>query len=58
MNETYTENFKGRDNLDDLGVEGRVTLKRILEKIGWEEVDQIQRESCMHFVDGFELRVQ
>jgi hypothetical protein len=35
------ENLKGRDQLEDLGVYGRIILKWILKKIGCEDVDWI-----------------
>jgi hypothetical protein len=35
------KNTKGKEHLEDLGVEGSITLKRILVKIGWDGVNWI-----------------
>jgi hypothetical protein len=34
-------NLKGRDHLENLGVNGRMILKRILKKTVWYDVDWI-----------------
>jgi hypothetical protein len=36
----WLENLKGRDHTEDLSVDGRIILKRILQK-RWENVDRI-----------------
>jgi len=33
------ENLKGRKHLEDLGIDGKITLEWILGKLGWEGVD-------------------
>jgi hypothetical protein len=35
----WLEILKGRDALEDLGVDGKITLAWILGKIGWEGAD-------------------
>jgi hypothetical protein len=37
----WSDNLKGRDHLEDLGVDGRIILEWILEKLVWEVVDSI-----------------
>jgi hypothetical protein len=37
----WSENLKGRDHSEDLGVDGRIILEWILWKIGWGSVDWI-----------------
>jgi hypothetical protein len=35
----WSENLKGRDYLEDLGIDGKIILEWILGGIGWEGVD-------------------
>jgi hypothetical protein len=35
------ENLKGRDHLEDIGVDGKIILEMDLREIGWEGVDWI-----------------
>jgi hypothetical protein len=35
------ENLKGRDHLEDLGIDRRIILEWILRDIGWEGVEWI-----------------
>jgi hypothetical protein len=37
----WSGHLKGRDHLEDLSVDGRVTLERDIMEIGWEGVDFI-----------------
>jgi hypothetical protein len=32
----WSENLKGRDHSEDLGVDGKIILGRILDKYGWK----------------------
>jgi hypothetical protein len=35
----WLENLRGRDHLEDLAINGKIILDRMLGKIGWEDVD-------------------
>jgi hypothetical protein len=35
----WSENLKGRDHAEDLGVDGRINIRMDLREIGWEGVD-------------------
>jgi hypothetical protein len=37
----WSENLKGRDHSDDLGVDGRIMLECILGEVGWVVVNWI-----------------
>jgi hypothetical protein len=36
-----SENLKGRDHSEDLGVDGKIILEWILRELGWKGVDWI-----------------
>jgi hypothetical protein len=37
--EFWCENMEGRDSSEDLGVDARIILERILRETGWEGVE-------------------
>jgi hypothetical protein len=47
----YYENLKGRDQLEDLGVDGKIILEWILTEIGREGVNWLCLAQVMKFLD-------
>jgi len=44
--EFWFENMKGRDHLEDLGIDGIIIIRMDLREMGWEGVD------WMHLAEG------
>jgi hypothetical protein len=49
----WLEDLKGRDYLEDLGVDGKIKLERILEEIRWEIVDWLHLTSDRIYFRAF-----